>query len=221
MAIASNGATDQALLISYLTLRKIVGLLGAALPFVVSLGAAALFQQGLQASISAYYYTGTRDVFVGMLWAIGIFLLSYRGYQAKDSIAGDVASVCAIGIALFPTTPPDAPQTTGSGAVHLVFATVFFLTLAYFSLFLFTKTNQPKPTARKLQRNKVYRACGLAILACLALILVDAVLPDDLANSLRRLEPRFWLESIAIVAFGISWLTKGEAILADEKSPSA
>jgi hypothetical protein len=32
----------------------------------------------------------------------------------------------------------------------------------------------------------------------------------------ERFEPRFWLESIAIVVFGISWLTKGEAILKDQ-----
>jgi hypothetical protein len=37
----------------------------------------------------------------------------------------------------------------------------------------------------------------------------------------ERFEPRFWLESIAIVAFGISWLTKGEAILKDQETPSA
>ena len=32
------------------------------------------------------------------------------------------------------------------------------------------------------------------------------------------LEPIFWLESVAIVAFGLSWLTKGETILKDEKT---
>ena len=36
----------------------------------------------------------------------------------------------------------------------------------------------------------------------------------------EQLAPRFWLEAIAIVAFGVSWLTKGEAILKDQETPS-
>ena len=34
--------------------------------------------------------------------------------------------------------------------------------------------------------------------------------------SLLKLNPVFWLESLAIVAFGVSWFVKGEAILKDE-----
>jgi hypothetical protein len=30
------------------------------------------------------------------------------------------------------------------------------------------------------------------------------------------LNPVFWLESLAVEAFGVSWLTKGETILKDE-----
>ena len=79
---------DHSLVFSYLTLRKAIGFLGIALPFAVSLGALLLFRTGIQSSISSYYYTGTRDVLVGSLWAIGFFLLSYKGYERIDSIAG-------------------------------------------------------------------------------------------------------------------------------------
>jgi len=34
--------------------------------------------------------------------------------------------------------------------------------------------------------------------------------------ALADLTPVFWLEAVADVAFGVSWLVKGEAILADE-----
>jgi hypothetical protein len=34
--------------------------------------------------------------------------------------------------------------------------------------------------------------------------------------TIRELDPVFWLESLAVVAFGVSWLTKGEMILKDE-----
>jgi hypothetical protein len=38
---------------------------------------------------------------------------------------------------------------------------------------------------------------------------------------LTAFNPVFWLETIAILAFGVSWLTKGEAILKDDFSSSS
>ena len=215
----STSETDNLLVISYLTLRKAIGLLGIALPFIISIGALLLFQTGLQDSISNYYYTCMRNVLVGILCAIGVFLLSYKGYERKDDIAGDLACAFAVGVALFPTRPPDSASSLAEtiGTFHFIFAASFFLTLSYFSLFLFTKTNpEGVPSRRKLQRNKVYRVCGFTMVLCLLLILIEGRLPNALKESLKAYHPVFWLESIAVVAFGISWLTKGEAILKDE-----
>ncbi len=207
------------LVFPYLTLRTIIGVLGMALPFVVSLGAMAFFQTGLQNSISGYYHTGMRDVLVGMLWAIGFFLFSYEGYERADNIAGELACVFAIGVALFPTTPEGAagPVANVIGVVHLVFAGLLFLTLSYFCLFLFIKTDpETPPTPRKFQRNVVYRICGTTMLLSFLLIVVFAyLLPDGIAAALAPLRPVFWLESLAIFAFGVSWFTKGEGILRD------
>src|SRR5712692_9812690 len=139
----------SSLVIGYLTLRKAIGLLGTSLPFVLSLGAFLLFNTGIQASMSSYYHTGRRDVFVGTLCAIGIFMLSYRGYERQDDVADDLACVFAVGVALFPTTLREDLTTLDTiGALHLVFAALLFLTLAYFSLFLFTKTDPTKTPTR-------------------------------------------------------------------------
>jgi len=100
------------------------------------------------------------------------------------------------------------------GTVHWSLAALFFLTLADFSLFLFTKTGG-NPTPRKRQRNIVYRACGWTILA--AILLIFIVTHTSAGNAVDSLEPIFWLESLAVVAFGVSWLTKGETILKDEE----
>jgi len=81
---------------------------------------------------------------------------------------------------------------------------------------LFRKTNPSKtPTRQKLQRSNVYTVCGSTILACIALIGLRSLLPEE--SPVNGLEPVFWLESIAVFVFGISWLTKGEAILKDRK----
>jgi hypothetical protein len=71
------------------------------------------------------------------------------------------------------------------------------------SLKLFTQTDPSKtPTPQKLQRNVVYRISGYVMLACIALIVVAALPP--IKAMVEQLAPRFWLEAIAIVAFGVS-----------------
>lgn len=213
-----EAGTDQ-LVFSYLGLRKAIGYLGAALPFAVSLGALLIFRTGIQSSISSYYYTGTRDVFVGALWAISFFLLSYRGYEPIDNISGNLGFVFALGVSLFPTAPDLNPSPTATliGYFHLGFAGLFFFTLIFFSLFLFTKTKpHGKPTHRKLQRNIVYRVCGIVMAVCILLMTIYIFLPKATAAPLKAYHPIFWLEALAILSFGISWLTKGEAILKDQ-----
>lgn len=212
-------AAPESLVIGYMTLRKSVGVLGTALPFLLSFGALYFFKTGLQPSMSAYYHTGMRDVFVGILWAIGVFMFSYRGYERRDDIAGDLAGTFAVGVALFPTTPSGGVVVLDTiGLLHLAFAALFFTVLAYFSLVLFTKTDPKKtPTRRKLQRNRVYRTCGVILLASIVLIFLMSFLPLNIRQALAPYSPVFWLEAVAVVAFGVSWLTKGEAMLGDKK----
>lgn len=213
--MSSVTPTTPPLVISYLLLRKLIGLLGCALPFVLAIGAALISGLDVQASISDYYHTVMRDMFVGILFAIAIFMLSYKGYEPADDRAGDIACVTAIFVALFPVAPPDpTPAQEVLGTLHYLSAALFFLTLAYFSLVLFTKSDPTiPPTPRKLMRNRVYRICGWTIIACLGLIVVAGNFSPD---PVKRLDPVFWLEALAIIAFGFSWLTKGEAILADQ-----
>jgi hypothetical protein len=210
--------TDVPLLISYLTLRKTVGILGILMPFLVSLGAFLIFQTPLQVNISTYYYTGTRGVFVGTLWAVAFFLFAYKGYERRDDIAGRLAFVFALGVSLFPTAPAcgSCDYNHIAAGLHWIFAALLFLTLTYFSVFLFTLTDPSKtPTRRKLQRNRVYKACGYTMLACIILIPAVTLIPA-VAAAAGAYAPVFWLETIALVAFGISWLTKGEGILSDQ-----
>lgn len=205
----------DALVISYLTLRTIIGMLGIALPIVVWAGGRLIFGTGLQDSLSGYYYTGMRDVFVGALWAIGFFLVSYKGYSPVDDAATTLGGLLAVGISLFPTTPADPSATARViGVFHAAFAGLFFLTLIYISAFLFTKTDpRKKPARRKLQRNVLYRICAIVMAGCIVLLALYTFIPG--ARRLASLDPVFWLESVAIVAFGVSWVVKGGFILKD------
>jgi len=210
--------SEKSLIFSYLTLRKTIGFLGVSLPFLLFLGAMIIFRTGIQSSISTYYHTGMRDVFVGTLCIIGFFLFSYKGYQRADNVTGDLGCVFAVGVALFPATPDCSVSGSAHfiGYIHLAFATLFFLTLIYFSLFLFTKTDPKRPASRrKLQRNNIYKVCGYIMSICILLMVIYYLLPNKVASPIKVYNPVFWLEASAIVAFGISWLTKGEAILKD------
>lgn len=215
------------LVLSYLALRKAIGLLGTFLPMVLCLGACIIFKTGIQSSLSAYYHTRMGDVFVGTLCAIGVFLYAYRGYTQgsdNDDRVGNFAGVFAIGVALFPTDLSDglAAPKTFAGIAHAVFAASFFLTLAYFLLVLFTKSHPDRPrTPEKKRRDRVYRVGGYTIIASIALIgILGAIktlglVPWKVLQAVEAWNPAFWLESIAVIAFGISWAVKGQAILGD------
>lgn len=196
---------------SYLALRRAIGWIGISLPFLLMLGRSIFFgDEFTPVNISMYYYTGMRDVFVGSLCAIGLFLFFYRGYDKLDNIAANIAGSCAVMIAWFPTTkigPLDLP-----GIIHFLAAIVFFLVLAGYSLFLFTRKG-PDPTPQKLKRNKIYVLCGLVMVFCLAIMMLyfcffQVNYPESGII--------FWVETVALVAFGVSWLTKGGTLYPDK-----
>ena len=210
--------SEGSLALSYLGVCRAIGIIGILLPFVLLIGAWLIDRVGVQASISDYYYTVMRNVFVGSMCANGVFFLSYR-YAKVDALVSSLIGVAAIGVALFPTTPVNpTPTEIVVGAVHLVCATVFFLALAGYSFFIFTRTDPSVPmTLQKRQRNIVYRASGIIIVICLVLIAVLNLAPP---GPIDDLQPVFWLETIASVSFGVSWLIKGETLLKDLVAPS-
>jgi hypothetical protein len=211
---AESAPKGESLVISYMTLRKIVGVLGFAFPVILSVGCD-LFGSCtcVEPSLSDYYGTEVRDLFVGMLFAIALFLFSYTGYRDEDGHTGAFACFFAIGVALFPITSP----FRWVHCIHYACAAGFFLVLAYFSLCLFTKG--PKGggiTTQKKRRNRVFRACGVAILVFLVLIvLCQTVMPERMRDGVR---PVFWLESLALWTFAFSWATKGQVFFKDPRS---
>ena len=212
---------------SYQALRKIIGIIGVLLPFILAAGTSVLSECGVWPSLSSYYYSILGDVFVGALFMIGIFLMFYKGYDDHDSNICSLAGACAIGVALFPTKvdcliPIEvfrkinliSPEHVGQ--IHLVIAASFFLLIAYISMMLFTKTaDKSKMTREKIKRNKVYRACGIIILLSIALIAFAKISGYQEAYFILGMRPVFLLETIAIIAFGVAWLVKGEAIFND------
>jgi len=214
-------SNQPTLIRSYHQLRRAIGYLGIALPFLLLLGKSLFEGGGIEPSISDYYYTAMGDVFVGCLFAIGVFLWSYEGYEdGPDNKVGNIACIGALGTALFPTTPvlPNLLQEI-FGYFHYLFAVGFLGSLAYFSLFLFTKSGPHQPTAAKLIRNKIYKYCGYSIAgSIIAMVLFVATKRLFVYSVPEWLDVIFWLETIAVMSFGFSWLVKGRTFFRDQEN---
>ena len=213
---------NQYLVISYLRLRQALGYVAIAMPFVLAIGAWTVERIPWADSVSAYYYTSMRDVFVGTMFAIGVFLFCYRGYDRKDNVLTNGAGLAAAAIGLLPMEPKYSKVLIerhsdlegancyvphGFLGYHFYAVAVFFAIISYLVLFRFTKTDQLFMTATKRARNRVYVVCGVIMLASFGAIgLLKWWAPET-----SILVP----ETAAIVAFAVAWLTKGEAILPD------
>jgi hypothetical protein len=205
-------------IISYLTLRKTVGLLGVSLVPVMVIGSFIIDHlingqpATILTSVSAYYYSSMRNELEGIIFGIGMFLLCYNGYTRQDSIISKLAGFFGLCIALFPTSPSSEKGDVVS-VIHYVTAGIFFALLAYMSVFLFTKTSG-NPTPQKLKRNRIYRICGIAMAVAVTGIPLDGINP--IYDKIGFLHPTLILELLALASFGISWLTKGEIWMKDK-----
>lgn len=205
--------------LSYKTIRRAIGFLGVLLPVVLL--ASGFFSpcDFMMPSISHYYFTYMATVFTGTLCAVGLFLITYKGFGKVDDGATNFAGACAFGVALFPTSKPENSCNIYVDAfwlppsyIHYTFASLFFITLAAISIFLFTQKGEAsKVTARKLVRNNIYKTCGYLMLIFCALVPIATNIP-----TLEAYNTTFWLEALALWSFGVSWLTKGALIQRDQ-----
>ena len=139
---------EKSLIVSYLAMRRLIGILGITLPFIVVLGGITQGEPGVQGSISGYYYTSMRDLLVGILSGVALFLILYKGYEKIDDIVAKMSGIFALGMIFFPTAMFSGKvvrvglffiDDNISEKIHLIFGTLFFLALSFNSLFLFTR----------------------------------------------------------------------------------
>jgi hypothetical protein len=121
------------LTITYFTLRKIIGFLAFFLAPALVFGTFILDHTTyIQVSMSAYYHTGVRDLLVGVICGISLFLFSYHGYKWYDSLASKLAGLFALGIAFFPTSPTnDKSDIISILHYHLSYIFVIFSIVCY------------------------------------------------------------------------------------------
>lgn len=143
---------ESGLVLSAISIRKLIGWLGAALPLLCLAYAIASHQTVLHA-ISDYYYTRVHAPFVGILCILGACLFSYRGYSRAEDALAKLGGLCAVGTALCPTdteltdAAPVVSLLIGPSAkllsvMHGLFACSLFVIFMIFAAVFFTRTHE-------------------------------------------------------------------------------
>jgi hypothetical protein len=203
---------------SYLIMRVFVGALGVALPLTLVLVDGLWFDGDPfpRDSLSAYYYSGVRELFVGTLCATAVFLITYKvASRTLDNTLSILAGLAALAVALFPTGLPSQvlrltplQDRLGEGvveAIHFSAAAIFIVSLAVICFF-FGVREGARP-AREAKRSPTFwRAYHWVCAGAIGLALLWIVL-----NLATDWTSRSLLigETVSVWAFGASWLMKG------------
>lgn len=212
----ANPPNTDAWLMSYLNLRTLLGSLGILFPLLLiirSWRGDTLWQE----SLSAYYHTNSRDYFVGILVAIGVFLVTYYGHNRWDSGVSSVAGCAALGVAFFPVGHDVFQTSPWISTLHYVSAVILFIALTVMCrLFITSDLDKDEAQEDRRKRVRIYKVCGWIMAACVVILGLRAAIQYfggiTSISFIPDLYIVFVLESVAIIAFGVSWTVKGRSI---------
>ena len=193
----------------------LIGLLAFLLPSLIY-GISVIQGYVIQSSLSHNYFSNLREIFTGILFSIGLMMICYSTIpdsfdpkeikkNLREKIYARVAAVCSILIALFPTSPHkgnsyprDIQQYTLNGDyncvnnfIHTGSALLLFVILSLFCFDIFTKAEG--------KHNSKYIFLGVLIWIG---ILIAGLIKTTHAVLIG--------ETIALFAFGISWMIRGK-----------
>jgi hypothetical protein len=219
--------------------RAVIGTIGVVLPILLIIGEWFFLRGGVhvRGSLSAYYHTSMRDIFVAGLCVTGVFLATYRSGQPTtwDFKISLVAGLAVIGVVFFPTMRPhlllDAPrcgvtpmpngcsfvqQELGErlvAGIHFTFAAIFILSLAAMCFFVFAPSEKERSTKPEMETDPrtaaIVTACGWVILGAVAWVIIGGLLKV----TIWELTPLYVGELFSVWAFGTAWLLKTRDLL--------
>lgn len=217
---------------TYFSLRVGLASLGFAMPFVLYLYGKLGHGLDLQASMSAYFWAAGQDqcatfpvrtIFVGFLFAIGVFLYAYKGLTPLENTLLNVAAVCAALVAIFPERislneaagdprlaelfencpAVKAWAALPSWPVHYMAAVLLFVFLAIVVWFCAERSLKYLPVdCDDAKFRRAYRAIAVAMILFpipgLAVAFLFGVPSDKV----------FFIEAAGILTFGVYWSVK-------------
>jgi hypothetical protein len=182
-----------------------------------------VFDVKFQASISSYYHTPMRDIFVGSLIAIGVFLWFYQGITKKENIALNCAGILAIVVAFTPTAflnidgqvecetfttlPIGGISEATASYIHGTSAILFFAAIAFVCIFTSGETLREisDPVRRNFYKT-IYNFLGAGMIIS---PLTSALLLLFLKETSNII---YFVELVAVWAFSAYWIVKTKEI---------
>ena len=197
---------------TYTYLRIGIAGLAIALPFILWVGGIMRADLPLQGSMSAYYHAGggvMRDVFVGVLAAVGFFLMLYKGFTVFENWALNLAGIFLLIVAAVPM-PWGCGDACPKITLHGTAAVLFFLSIAYVCIFRSGDTLELISDEDKVSWYKrIYNLLGLIMIASPVIaVAVKLILqPDPGKGSIV-----FFIEAVGVIVFGSYWIIKSNEI---------
>jgi hypothetical protein len=206
------------IVVTYKLLRILVALIAIAFPLILWIGGSLFGDLPLQSSISHYYHASDpinpgpaghgvmRDVFVGILFFIGAFLIVYRGITDLENYTLNVAGILAFLVALLPMNWPPVTKYDVSKqffSLHGACAVSFFICIAIVCIFCASDTLS---LVKDKKKYKCYRRSYFIFGALMVAIPL-------LRICLKSFEPiaewtTFIVEFFGISIFAAYWLVK-------------
>ena len=197
---------------TYSRLRRGMAVIAFLLPLVLWFVGRLWFDTALQPSMSAYYHAtdDLRDIFVGVLFAVGTFLFLYKGESAREDWLLNVAGISALCIAYFEMEKDSDCSATGPGiTAHGFFAVVFFVAIAWVCISVALRTQKPA-YCRYVSRHALwYNACAaVMIVSILVGLTYTFLLPAPARLALCERSIIFWVEAFSVWAFSVFWILR-------------
>lgn len=189
---------------TYHSMRQGIGFAGLLLPWVLWIGGCLFGPGSLQESMSQYYHTPMRNVFVGTLMSIGFVLFLYQGFSDLERRVLNAGGFLAIGVALIPTAPAGGASTIVT-RVHAACAILFFMSIAYVAIF---RAGDTLSLERDQDRVKLLRRTYVILGICMAAFPVGAAVVATWFKDSLGAHTIFFVEAAGVVAFSAYWLVK-------------
>lgn len=209
--------------VGYIKLRTGMGVLAFVFPFIFLVSSWLLHRTEMQPSISEYYITRDleRNLFVGILICIGVFLWLYEGYSYWENRILDVAGVLVALVALIPVSAtsftlgafviPVRMQIGGATfSVHGFCAVTFFICIIVVSTVFSRTTLKGRPDKAKWIR--IYTIIATWMFVGIGLSVLSGVFHQSWLGRIFDGKGVFWTEAFGVWGFAAFWLVKTKEV---------